>query len=450
MQTLRRIFPAPCHPVPHPRAMRNRTRLAPPKHFRKTLCALAALSLAAVADTPPPSPLPEGLTKPAAAAPEPGRTQPQAAPPATPAAPQPPVRYPKVEELRANRDKSEPMDEALGGKTQKGTPVTPRTAECFPAESRDLFWQMDMVPGANGVLHPLNFDANGDGVIDPAERNAIRGRNTWLLWGGGNEGFWNWLGQDGYGLNDYLIALDSRSLGFVEAFAGNNAAAAAHFRRALDITDHMGLGEPAIMRLHPDAVATLVLLGRAHDAMRLVDELDQSARDHGLPWASAMALRCHALVHASEGNVLGALSALEEAMTHHARLPMPFEMARTQLLYGTVLRRAGHRNDARAALDNAHSTFVRLRTPVQAALAVSALGSLGGRPTALPQLTAVEARVATVVADGLTNREAADALFISVRTVESHLASIYRKLGIRSRSELAGLRQQLAAVTPPS
>src|SRR5207253_5179696 len=83
--------------------------------------------------------------------------------------------------------------------------------ECFPAESRDLFWQMDMVAsGPNGKLQPLNFDENGDNVVDNSERDAIRGRNTWLLWGGGNETFWNWLQQEGYGLTDFLILMDSR------------------------------------------------------------------------------------------------------------------------------------------------------------------------------------------------------------------------------------------------
>lgn len=118
--------------------------------------------------------------------------------------------YPDIEELRKKADSSEAMDEALGGKTLHGTPVTPRTAECFPAEARDVMWQMDMVPDTDGRLRPLNFDTNNDGKIDPKERDGIRGRNTWVWWAGGNEGFWNWLAQDGYGLNDYVGFLDSR------------------------------------------------------------------------------------------------------------------------------------------------------------------------------------------------------------------------------------------------
>ena len=108
----------------------------------------------------------------------------------------------------------EALDEAKGGKTLRGTPVTPRTAECFPAEPRDLFWKMDWVADPeSGVLEPLNFDENGDGKIDDSERDAIRGRNTWLLWGGGNEAFWGWLQEQAYGINDFLILLDSRRRG---------------------------------------------------------------------------------------------------------------------------------------------------------------------------------------------------------------------------------------------
>jgi hypothetical protein len=113
-----------------------------------------------------------------------------------------------------NTDRSEALDEAKGGRTLRGTPVARRTAECFPAEPRDLFWQMDQVAsGPNGELQPLNFDENGDGQIDDEERDAIRGRNTWLLWGGGNEAFWGWLQEQGYGFVDFLILLDSRRRG---------------------------------------------------------------------------------------------------------------------------------------------------------------------------------------------------------------------------------------------
>lgn len=103
------------------------------------------------------------------------------------------------------------LDEPMGGLTLRGNPVAKRTPECFPAETRNLFWEMDAVAsGPNGALEPLNFDKNGDGFISATERQAIQGRNTWVLWGGGNEAFWGWLQEQGYGLVDFLILLDSR------------------------------------------------------------------------------------------------------------------------------------------------------------------------------------------------------------------------------------------------
>lgn len=115
------------------------------------------------------------------------------------------------DEYFADYDVSQALDEARGGRTLRGTKVFCRSVEDFPAEPRDLFWEMDQVFDAKeGKLKPLDFDENGDGTVDDKERNAIRGRNTWLVWGGGNETFWGWLQEQGYGLEDSLILLDSR------------------------------------------------------------------------------------------------------------------------------------------------------------------------------------------------------------------------------------------------
>jgi len=102
-----------------------------------------------------------------------------------------------------------PMDEPMGGFTAAGTPVHKRNAHCFPAEARNLFWQVDMVFNeTSGKLEPFDY-RNGE-FVDDRGRNAVRGQNTWMLWSEGNETFWNWLQQDGYGLADFMILLDSR------------------------------------------------------------------------------------------------------------------------------------------------------------------------------------------------------------------------------------------------
>jgi hypothetical protein len=109
-------------------------------------------------------------------------------------------------------DADAPLDEAQGGRTALGTTITKRSDACFPAETRNVFSSVDRVAsGPNGELQPLDFSENGR--ITPRGREAIRGQNTWMLWGEGNEVFWNWLAERGYGLVDFLVLLDSRKRG---------------------------------------------------------------------------------------------------------------------------------------------------------------------------------------------------------------------------------------------
>ena len=122
----------------------------------------------------------------------------------------------------------------------------------------------------------------------------------------------------------------------------------------------------------------------------------------------------------------------------------PFELARTRLVYGERLRRAGRRVDAREQLTAALTTFEQLGAAPWAAQARRELQASGATlrrrdSQATEVLTPQELQVAIKVAAGLTNREVGSALFISPKTVELHLSRVYRKLGIRSRTELARL-----------
>ena len=234
------------------------------------------------------------------------------------------------------------------------------------------------------------------------------------------------------------VALHRRSLGFTELAAGNPAEAAEHFLRALSISsEEVGIAEPAILRLHGDAVAALVTLGRIDEARRLTDQLDASKQANHLPWATAIAGVCHGLLKAAAGEMPAAVEVLQQALVDHRWLPMPFEQAATRLLLGRLLRRTGHRTDAKRELEAARVVFVGLGTPIQAEQARAELAGIGGWPGPTGALTQVEERIAALVAAGQTNREVAAALFLSVRTVENHLGRIYRKLGLRSRTELA-------------
>jgi len=129
------------------------------------------------------------------------------------------------------------------------------------------------------------------------------------------------------------------------------------------------------------------------------------------------------------------------ALAAHARVPLPFELARTRLCAGERLRRARRRTDARAHLIAAHDTFVTLGAPAWAARTAQELRAAGARDSvpspAEHGLTAREREVCALVAAGATNSEVAAALFMSPRTVEHHLRMAYRKFGVRSRTEMA-------------
>jgi DNA-binding CsgD family transcriptional regulator len=153
----------------------------------------------------------------------------------------------------------------------------------------------------------------------------------------------------------------------------------------------------------------------------------------------AVAARYRGLIAAAGGDSSAALATLDEALSHHERLPMPFELARTLLIQGSIRRRAKQKRSAREALEQALETFERLGAPLWAAKARAELARVSGRRPSNGTLTSVEQRVARLAAAGRTNQEIADALFMSPRTVGGHLSHVYAKLGIRSRSELAHL-----------
>jgi DNA-binding CsgD family transcriptional regulator len=134
----------------------------------------------------------------------------------------------------------------------------------------------------------------------------------------------------------------------------------------------------------------------------------------------------------------------EAALALHASLPMPFERARTLLVLGERLRRARQRAEARAPLQEALDAFERLGARPWAERArteLRATGQPSGRRSeaAAEQLTPHELQIALLVAQGMTNREAAAALFLSPKTIEYHLGQIYRKLDVRGRAQLARL-----------
>jgi DNA-binding CsgD family transcriptional regulator len=113
------------------------------------------------------------------------------------------------------------------------------------------------------------------------------------------------------------------------------------------------------------------------------------------------------------------------------------ELARTLLVTGGILRRAGRRRDAAARLAEAKSQFGVLRSPLWLARVDAEERRLGGRRRSSDVLTPTEERVAGLAGQGLRNAEIATRLHVTPKTVEATLSRVYRKLGVRSRTELA-------------
>src|SRR5215472_2220576 len=242
------------------------------------------------------------------------------------------------------------------------------------------------------------------------------------------------------------VMLVSGALGFAELTAGNVAQAEACLSRAADLGDRIGLAEPAAWRFHANHIEAVIGLGDLDRADRLLERLDGWGRATGRAWTLATAARCQGLLAAARGDTGGAVRALEEALGHHQQLAMPFELGRTLLVMGQVQRRAKHKRIAKQHLDRALGIFESLPSPPWAGRARSELSRLGLRPPAPLTLTVTEQRVAALAAAGRTNRQVAQALFLSPKTVEANLARVYRKLGISSRAELGAA---MARAQPP-
>jgi DNA-binding CsgD family transcriptional regulator len=180
----------------------------------------------------------------------------------------------------------------------------------------------------------------------------------------------------------------------------------------------------------------LLRLGRVSDAIRLLDAWETDAARVKRDWVFPHVTRCRGLVAAADGEVERALGLLEHAVAEHEEVGDPFGRARALLAVGVVRRRLRQKRPAREAIKAAVELFEEIGADGWAVKARAELGRLGGRKRA-EGLTPAERRVADLVAEGRTNRQVAEALFLGERTVASHLTHIYAKLGIRSRTELA-------------
>jgi DNA-binding CsgD family transcriptional regulator len=227
------------------------------------------------------------------------------------------------------------------------------------------------------------------------------------------------------------------ALSMLDLSLGDPRGAAATLRPLLAEAEAHGVGDPFACFFLPDGIEALIALGELERAERLTALLEARGREFGGVWAVATGARCRGLLLSATGELDGALAALERAMQAHEQLAMPGERARTLLALGRLRRRRREKQLAAAALTAALAEFERIGAARWAAQARAELARARPVRVTAGELTATERRISDLAAEGFTNLEIAAHLFISPKTVEAKLAKVYRKLGVRSKAELA-------------
>jgi DNA-binding CsgD family transcriptional regulator len=231
------------------------------------------------------------------------------------------------------------------------------------------------------------------------------------------------------------LLLDSR--GRLRAAQGRFAEALGDFLESGSRLAARGTRHPGMLAWRSNAALALLRLDQTDEARRLADEELDLARRLGVPRALGIALRGAGLVR---GGAAG-LELLRQAAAVLARSAARLDEAKALADLGAALRRANRRTDAREPLRRALDLALRCGAAPVAARAREELGALGIRPrraaSGVEALTPSELRVARMAADGMGNRAIAQALFVTIKTVEVHLGSAYRKLAVPSRARLA-------------
>jgi DNA-binding CsgD family transcriptional regulator len=306
---------------------------------------------------------------------------------------------------------------------------TGRWASAYADATEALQWAEEMnQPGLIGhALAQLSRIAAARGDRERCEQHVERARQD--------------VEPHGVG---YLAVHDAAALGLCALSRGDLTTAIDHLERAWDTGQAAGLGNPNIVPFAGDLAEALARAGAAERAEQVLAWLQERAGATGLVYPLAAAARARGIL-ARDPSEAEAWFATAHAAYH--RQQMPFEQARTLLCQGEALRRGRRPAASRRPLRHALTIFNSLDARPWAARAMIELDATGARAgirntasaSALGTLSPQELQVARAVGRGLNNVETAAALFVSRKTVEAHLTRAYRKLGIRSRTELTRL-----------
>jgi DNA-binding CsgD family transcriptional regulator len=234
------------------------------------------------------------------------------------------------------------------------------------------------------------------------------------------------------------LAWGDHTLGLVALDRGDPAAALEHFERVEQRNDATGRVDPAFRR-SPAGIEALLGLGRLDAAAVRIAEYERRCTPERHARVLALLARYRGLLASLRGEHEDAESEFARSLDLQEHAPSPYERARTLMALATARRRHRRRGEARRALEEAVELFERAGAVVWADRARADVAALGLRRGPADELTPMEERIARAVADGATNREAAASLFLSQRTIEFHLSNVYRKLDLRSRTELAAV-----------
>jgi DNA-binding NarL/FixJ family response regulator len=256
----------------------------------------------------------------------------------------------------------------------------------------------------------------------------------------------------GFGM---AVDLGCHPQGLLAFRRGDSDAACAIFTRLENMACQYGIADPSFVPWAGDAIAAYLGAGREADARRVIASLELQTKVFLTRWPAAVVAAGRAALAERQADHQAARDHFTQALTVADQTQMPLHKAQTLTAYGAFLRRHGDPRGARPVLAEALRIADGCGAAWHAERARVEWRRAGGRTGTTPagQLTPQEAAVAHLAKAGKTNKDIAAQLYLSVNTVETHLAHVYQKLGINRRWQLpvlpGGSRQAGRREEPP-